>query len=117
MSTSDKNIGPETTEWVEQLAASWVEVYKKSLTTLILLELIQAHGPATATDIRELFIEQTGWSITERGLYRTLKRLADADILAVEKLAAPGPGASKKAFSLTPPGALYLAKITAAQVR
>ena len=110
-------LGAETTEWVQQLADSWVEVYKKSLTTLILLEILKTHGPATVTDIRELFIKQTNWNITERGLYRTLKRLSDADLLIVDKLPTLSPSAARKTFTLTKAGELYLELITKAQLR
>lgn len=105
-------LGPAEREWVEELAASWAEVYKKSATTLVLLRIIRTRGPIPAADIQAEFKQQTGWSITERGLYRTLKRLAALDLLAVTPVSIPGTGAKRKDFTLTPAGQLYLERIT-----
>lgn len=105
-------LGPAEREWAEELAASWIEVYKKSATTLTLLRIIRSHGPIPAADIQVQFEKQTGWSITERGLYRTLRRLASLDLLAVNPVRTPGTGAKRKDFTLTPAGKLYLERIT-----
>ena len=106
------DIGPAEREWLEEMVVSWTEVYKKSATTLVLLKIIKGHGPASIGKIQELFTAQTGWDITERGLYRTLKRLEDAGLLAVEGKKVPRTGAKRKDFSLTAAGDYYLQRIT-----
>ncbi|WP_193105076.1 PadR family transcriptional regulator [Brachybacterium sp. FME24] len=102
---------PEDAEWAEELARSWVEVYKKSATTLALLRIIRTHGPASAAEIAPLFADATGWTLTERGLYRTLRRLTDSNVLEVEKVDVARTGAKRQDFALTSVGIAYLARI------
>lgn len=104
-------LSSEQAEWVEELAASWVEVYKKAATTHAILRLVTEAGPIPAHDLTVLLHERTGWTFTERGLYRTLKRLAGAEVLAIERVAVPRTGAARQDFSITPVGAAYLARI------
>ncbi|MFV0316573.1 MAG: hypothetical protein ACK5O2_06380, partial [Microthrixaceae bacterium] len=73
----------ETDEWLAELAEQWVEIYKRSMTTLVLLEIVGDTAPAAAGEIQPEFVGRTGWSITERGLYRTLRRLASDGLLEV----------------------------------
>lgn len=106
-------LGDEDAEWVEELIGSWVEVYKKSATTLALLRIVRDSGPLPAAEIAPLYAAATGWSITERGLYRTLRRLADAGALRIEKVAVARTGAQRQDFALTPVGEAYLRGIEA----
>lgn len=110
MSVNQK-LGLAEREWVEELAGSWIEVYKKSATTLVLLRIISQNGPIPAQEIHTAFETKTGWSITERGLYRTLKRLASLGLLAITPVSVPGTGAKRKDFTVTPAGTLYLERI------
>lgn len=103
-----ETLGQAEREWVEELAHSWVEVYKKSATTLVLLRHIRAAGPVSVGDVREHFLASTGWSISERGLYRTLKRLADSGLLVTTQTSVPGTGARRKDFALSSAGHAYL---------
>lgn len=101
----------EDAEWVEELAHSWVEVYKKSATTLALLRIVREHGPVPAAGIAPRFAETTGWTLTDRGLYRTLRRLADSGVLRLEKVDVARTGAKRQDFALTPVGLAYLQRI------
>ncbi|MDN6330480.1 MAG: PadR family transcriptional regulator [Brachybacterium sp.] len=101
----------EDAEWAEELARSWVEVYKKSATTLALLRIIRRHGPLAAAGISPRFTETTGWTLTDRGLYRTLRRLADSGVLTSAKVEVARTGAKRQDFSLTPVGRAYLERI------
>jgi len=102
---------PEDAEWVEELTRSWVEVYKKSATTLALLRIVREHGALPAAHIAPRFAEATGWTLTERGLYRTLRRLADSGVLQLTKVDVARTGAKRQDFSLTPVGFAYLERI------
>lgn len=101
----------EADEWLEELVASWVEVYKKSATTLVLLRIIDAIGPAPAPMIGAELTRRTGWTLTERGLYRTLRRLASSDLLTSDDVPVPRTGVRRKDFSLTDFGRRYLERI------
>ncbi|WP_152353917.1 PadR family transcriptional regulator [Brachybacterium subflavum] len=104
-------LAPEDSEWADELAASWVEVYKKAATTLALLRLVRESGPISAHVLAPLFAEATGWSLSERGLYRSLRRLAQAGVLDVAQVEVPRTGAKRQDFSLTAVGRAYLQRI------
>lgn len=101
----------ETEEWLDELVHSWIEVYKKSITTLELLRAVAELAPASANNIGERFTQATGWSLTERGLYRTLRRLTSFGLLHVEEVAVARTGAKRKDYSLTSIGSAYLRRI------
>lgn len=104
-------LSPEDEEWAQELSRSWVEVYKKSATTLVLLRIIREHGPIPAAGIAEHVLERTGWRLTDRGLYRTLRRLADSGVLRGEKVDVARTGAKRQDFALTPVGRAHLERI------
>lgn len=101
----------ESEEWLDELVRNWTEVYKKSLTTLELLRAVAELAPAPANVIGERITQTTGWRLTERGLYRTLRRLTSLGLLRLEEVAAPRTGAKRKDYSLTTLGTAYLARI------
>lgn len=106
-------LSAEDAEWVAELGRSWVEVYKKSATTLVLLRIVRDHGPVAAGEAAERFTEASGWSISERGLYRTLRRLAQSGLLTTAQVEVPRTGAKRQDFRLTPAGRIYLRRIEA----
>lgn len=104
--------GPtEADEWLDELVTGWLEVYKKSMTTLVLLRIVADHGPAPAATIGPEFTDRTGWRVTERGLYRTLKRLSGSDLLSVESVPVARTGRPRKDYVLTDLGERYLARL------
>ena len=106
----------EEQEWVEAKVESWVETYKKSMLTPVILRAVADRQPVTVAGVAESVASLTGWSITERGLYRTLKRLQDTGLLYGVDVDAPRTGAKRKELSLTPLGAQFLAGITASLI-
>ncbi|WP_432790409.1 helix-turn-helix transcriptional regulator [Brevibacterium sp. K11IcPPYGO002] len=102
---------PEEREWLDHRVDSWVETYKKSMLTPITLSLVATHQPAEISTIAEAVTAATGWQITERGLYRTIKRLQDSGLLVSTAVDAPRTGAKRKLLSLTTLGASYLTGI------
>lgn len=101
----------EDVEWAEELARSWVEVYKKSATTLALLRILRDEGPLAAAGIAPRFTATTGWMLTERGLYRTLRRLAEAGVLSTRRVDVARTGAKRQDFTLSSVGYLYLERL------
>lgn len=101
----------EADEWLEEMVTRWVETYKKSATTLVLLRIIADTAPASAATIGTEFTERTGWTLTERGLYRTLKRLAASDLLSVDPVPVERTGRPRKDYALTGLGRRYLDRL------
>lgn len=101
----------ESEEWLEELVERWTEVYKKSMTTLVLLRTISERAPVDTASIGPAFTAATGWSLTERGLYRALRRLASTGLLDTTEIPAARTGAERKTYELTTLGAAYLDRI------
>lgn len=102
----------ESEEWLVARIGSWVETYKKAMLTPVALTLIARYQPVGVATIAQRVVETTGWHITERGLYRTLKRLQDSGLLSNADADAPRTGAKRKELSLTPLGDAFLLEIT-----
>lgn len=103
----------EDEEWVESRIDSWVETYKKSMLTPVILRIVAERQPATVAVITAEVAAFTGWRITERSLYRTLKRLQETGFLHSTETPAPRTGAKRKELSLTPVGTRFLAGVRA----
>ncbi|MBO0909620.1 PadR family transcriptional regulator [Arthrobacter sunyaminii] len=106
----------EEQEWVQARVESWVETYKKSMLTPVVLRAVAEHQPVTVARVAEEVAAGTGWQITERSLYRTLKRLQDTGLLHSAEVDVPRTGAKRKEISLTGLGSQFLAGITASLV-
>ena len=104
-------LSPEEREWLDHRVDSWVETYKKSMLTPVTLSLVAKYQPAEISTIAEAVTAATGWQITERGLYRTIKRLQDSGFLQSTAVDAPRTGAKRKMLSLTPLGASFLSGV------
>lgn len=102
----------ENDEWLTHRIDSWVETYKKSMLTPVILDLVGRNQPVGISTVAELVTRATGWQVTERGLYRTCKRLQDSGLLTNIDTSAPRTGAKRKELSLSPLGEKYLAEIS-----
>lgn len=103
----------EDEEWITGRIESWIETYKKAMLTPAILRLVATHQPVTIAALLEHLTTSTGWQITERGLYRTVKRLQDSGLLISEDVDAPRTGAKRKELTLSPLGHQFLAGIDA----
>ncbi|MCT2182783.1 PadR family transcriptional regulator [Brevibacterium casei] len=103
----------ETEEWLSDRVESWVDTYKKSMLTPVILAIVAAEQPTGIARIAEAVTAETGWTVTERGLYRTLKRLEDSGLLSTAEVDAPRTGAKRKELSLTRLGEGLLSGIRA----
>lgn len=101
----------ETEEWLAELVDQWSAVYKKSMTSLVLLRIVRDHGPIGAAEVGAEFASQTDWSVTERGLYRTLRRLTSNGLLEVTEVDAARTGVKRKEHELTELGTAYIHEI------
>lgn len=107
----------ENEEWVSNRVEGWVETYKKSMLTPVILSVISRHSQASVVEVAERVATETGWQVTERGLYRTLKRLEDSGLLVSTEVAAARTGAKRKQIQLTNLGTRFLAGVTANLVK
>lgn len=103
----------ESEEWVAGRVESWVETYKKAMLAPVILRLVAIHQPVAVASLTAHLTAVTGWQITQRGLYRTVKRLQDSGLLVGENIDAPRTGAKRKELSLSPLGARFLAGVDA----
>jgi len=106
----------EEQEWVEARVESWVETYKKSMLTPVILRAVAERQPVTVASVAADIAATSGWQITERSLYRALKRLQDTGLLHSAEVDVPRTGAKRKEISLTGLGVQFLAGITASLV-
>ncbi len=90
-----------------------METYKKSMLTPVILRIVAQGQPVTVAEIATQIATLTGWQVTERGLYRTIKRLQDSDLLTSQDTTAPRTGAKRKDISLTQLGDEFLSRVLA----
>lgn len=100
----------EEDELLDELHRGWVEVYKKSATTLVLLRIV-AEEPADTATIGAELARRTGWELTERGLYRTLRRLAGLGVLTVHETPGRRTGAQRNVYEVSGRGVALLERL------
>lgn len=98
----------EADEWLEGRVAAWVETYKKAMLTPAILAVVALRPGQTVGEIALELEGTTAWELTERGLYRSLKRLVDQDLLSVTVVPAARTGAKKHLYEITSAGAQLL---------
>lgn len=101
----------ETSEWLQGRVDSWVETYKKAMLTPVVLRHILNSEPITVAELAIQVQSATGWRLTEHGLYRTIRRLEDAALIATTDVPAPRTGARRKELTLSQLGKSFLAGI------
>ncbi|WP_101653452.1 helix-turn-helix transcriptional regulator [Brevibacterium ihuae] len=101
----------EQEEWEAELLRGWVDTHKRAMLTPVILALVRTRAPVAADALRPAVEEATGWTLTERGLYRTLKRLADQGLLTRTEAEAERTGAKTNLFALTGAGGRLLAAV------
>lgn len=106
----------ETREWLDHQAETWVGTYKKAMLAPVILAVVECHQPLGVAEIAERAMAATGWTLTERGMYRTVKRLEGQEFLSSRHVATARTGAKSKEISLTSLGAEYLARVRASTV-
>ena len=94
-------------ELLDEYVFAWVEVHKKSALTFLVLRALQ-DGAVWSQDIGVMIQKQTGWIVTERGLYRLLRRLHKQGLIDFFSESAPRTGAERKIYQLTQEGGVFL---------
>lgn len=88
---------------VEEQAYSWTEMHKKSALSYIILTALTKQ-PMWSKELEHFVVETTGWSISERALYRVLNRMQKQGSIDFSAEAAERTGAERKVYSLSPEG-------------
>lgn len=99
-------------ELVDEQAYSWLEMHKKSALSYLILKAL-ACQPMWSKDLEQWITAKTGWTVTEKGLYRVLRRLQKQGSIVHTAATAPRTGAERKVYRLTPEGEALLAAIQA----
>ena len=100
----------EQTEFIDEQVYSWLEVHKKSALSYVILSALSKRE-MWSQELTEWIFNKTGWSVTEKGLHRLLRRMQQADTIDFKQIAAKRTGAKRKVFCITPNGKLVLGKI------
>ena len=103
----------ENEEWLTGRVESWVETYKKAMLTPVVLRLVAIHQPVTVATLTSRLTAVTGWRVTERGLYRTVKRLQESGFLTGANIDSPRTGVKRKELALSPFGDRFLSGVDA----
>lgn len=101
----------EETEWLSGRIDAWVETYKKAMLTPVVLAVISERQPLGIADVATSVQARTGWNLTERGLYRTIRRLEDQGLVGGVGVSVPRTGAQRKELTLTTAGEQFLSSV------
>ena len=92
---------------VDEQAYSWTEKHKKSALSFIILTALQKHS-MWSKELEKYITEVTGWSISERALYRVLNRMHKQGSIEFNTQAAERTGAERKVYDISPDGRALL---------
>ncbi len=99
----------ESRELVDEQAYSWLEMHKKSALSYLVLCALEKEKMWSG-NLTAWITSATSWTITEKGLYRVLRRMQKQGSIMFSSEAAARTGAERKVYRMTPEGqALLLA--------
>jgi len=97
----------ESQELIDEQAYSWLEVHKKSALSFLVLHALEK-DTLWSKDLAQWITHATGWTITEKGLYRVLRRMQKQGNIIFSLEAAARTGAERKVYRITPEGRALL---------
>lgn len=92
--------GNQQDELAQEIVNRWTETHKKSMLTLLILVGLK-EKPMWSKELQDWLNELTGWDLTERGLHRTLQRMAKIDLIEYQTANSPKSGADRKVYNIT----------------
>ncbi|MCA9329265.1 PadR family transcriptional regulator [Candidatus Saccharibacteria bacterium] len=95
-------------ELVDEQAYSWTEMHKKSALSYLILAALQKQ-PMWSKELEKHIVTVTGWSISERALYRVLSRMHKQGSIEFTAESAERTGADRKVYAISPEGKALLA--------
>lgn len=97
----------ELQELVDEQAYSWLEMHKKSALAYLVLCALDKDA-MWSKDLALWITKMTDWAITERSLYRVLRRMQKQGSIAFSSETAARTGAERKVYRMTPEGKALL---------
>jgi DNA-binding PadR family transcriptional regulator len=99
----------ELEEYLDELAYSWSETFKKSMVTYVVLSIL-AKNNLWSKEIHEAISSVTSSKISldEKSLHRTLRRLEKYGLISHKKIDGQKTGAERKVYSITEDGKSFL---------
>ena len=97
----------ESRELIDEQSYSWLEMHKKSALSFLVLSALEKE-PMWSKDLTQWITRTTGWTITEKGLYRVLRRMQKQGNIIFSLEAAARTGAERKVYQVTPEGKALL---------
>lgn len=94
-------------ELVDEQAYSWTEMHKKSALSYLILSALQKQS-MWSKELERYITSTTGWSISERALYRVLNRMQKQGSIEFRTEAAERTGAERKVYAVSPEGKALL---------
>lgn len=95
-------------ELVDEQAYSWTEMHKKSALSYLILAALKKQ-PMWSKELEEYIVSITGWSISERALYRVLNRMHKQGSIEFTTESAERTGADRKVYDISAEGKALLA--------
>lgn len=90
----------EQGDFASAIVERWIETHKKSMLTFVILTALN-DTPMWSRQLSEWVKRTTGWRLTERGLHRTLQRMANLELIQYKKTNSPKSGADRKVYQVT----------------
>jgi DNA-binding PadR family transcriptional regulator len=100
----------ESQELVDEQAYSWLEMHKKSALSFLVLCALERQE-MWSLDLARWITDKTGWTITEKGIYRVLRRMQKQGSIRFTTKPAARTGAERKVYRITPEGSALLSAI------
>lgn len=95
---------------VDEQVYSWTEMHKKSAVSYLVLTALATQN-MWSKDIEQWIKQSTGWEMSERSLYRVLRRMEKQGSIEFTSEAVARTGAERKVFTITPEGQAILESI------
>lgn len=90
-------------ELVDEQAYSWTEMHKKSAVSFLILNALKTKD-MWSKDLEQWIRNIAGWDLSERSLYRILRRMEKQGTIQYKAEAAARTGAERKVYTITADG-------------
>ncbi len=102
-------------EFEQAIFDNWLKTYKNSALSRLVLQAV-AKDAKYPKQIEVYINEKVDglWSVDEKSLHRTMRRLSNLDLVDYDERQAPKTGAKRKYYSITESGARILTQMQSA---